>query len=618
MADSTVLASITNKNYNDPIQFYAVSCEAYHSLCNDYSIMGYPTTYAVIPSPDQENNNNWTNTPKQQIHAFELNSEMLLNIFKMINRTNNNTTQQDPNTVSAIDSHDNNNRAEEEDQNDVNDDDVSGERENASLPTSESKTRNDERNKGKENNMLKKSINVPVHFNNINKFQDILKGQLRKQEQLRQKKPKHQPASMKSSFNGGDAHGATSIMKANRYGTKEYNLRKHKIVSQLLQKLKTNNHQKLSKVFHNNNANARKHQPMTESLPSFQKHISKPHFMERIPIINKFTAISKEEELIWDVSLAFIDSIKRSALLLNPILQQDTKNNNGVNIPFNATQQQIQHELLIRWLQLASISLPQEWSIHTTINDLLHNIATQKNENYENDSYILLQVLQRHPFQRSTYSPSCTYNKKILTTNDGFFCGFWKLLHVITVGIAMHRGGIDLIHTKTTSIDHTASNNNASVSMDIASSIFSPRDASNTMQQFISTFIQSSSCRDCISNFLTVHYDCEKHKKCYELTSNTYTAFENEWKMVALWLWEFHNDMSILLINRKHDVIRKYKQQHSIMSNWNNPGAGPGAASLHEEVTVVWPSVDMCFDCFNSDGAFDEETVFLHIEQSYW
>jgi hypothetical protein len=76
-------------------------------------------------------------------------------------------------------------------------------------------------------------------------------------------------------------------------------------------------------------------------------------------------------------------------------------------------------------------------SIVTTkgIQDLTNDLMA--NFDKISDSYVhLSEALDRHPLPRDTWSKSCG--------EDNFMCGFWKMLHTASIGIAAQRGGIDI------------------------------------------------------------------------------------------------------------------------------------------------------------------------------
>lgn len=365
---------------------------------------------------------------------------------------------------------------------------------------------------------------------------------------------------------GDDGGGATNVMKANRHGTEEYKERSHKIAMKLMN---TTNFKdlknQLDRIYSSKNESSSRDQV----LNMFVKKIGKPKMIEKIPLVRNIIQLSEEEKLIWDASLAFLDGL-RYGLYHNTTNELNTQ----------------QKQTLNDWLLLLKVSLPTEWYIHKTINGLYTDIDLIWQGKRQ-----FIQVLDKYPFPRQKYTKSCNYE-------NGFHCGFWKLLHTLSLGIAVHRGGINLIDS---GLLLTTDNNIVK--------IFSPIDAANTIRDYISYFFE---CTDC-SNHFVAHYDsCDNNRRC-QLDKSVYTT-DDEWKEVAKWIWDVHNDFNVRLINEKHDIDRKRKQRSILY----NPGAGPGAANLEEELAVLWPSVDTCYDCFHLDGTYNENIIFLYLEYMYW
>ena len=95
---------------------------------------------------------------------------------------------------------------------------------------------------------------------------------------------------------------------------------------------------------------------------------------------------------------------------------------------------------LIDWLELLSVSLPPEIGLHELIDTLKHSVEeiSQRHEN-------LKMIIDKHPLPENEYSMSCRKGMK------PFMCGFWKLLHVMSVGFAVrHRSFWPLLSARHT------------------------------------------------------------------------------------------------------------------------------------------------------------------------
>lgn len=165
------------------------------------------------------------------------------------------------------------------------------------------------------------------------------------------------------------------------------------------------------------------------------------------------------------------------------------------------------------------------------------------------------------------------------------------------VGIAEHRGGLGLIEEGFLKEDALT---------------FSPADAADTMRNYMEAFFP---CPYCAQHFVEQYDDCDNLERCMRLADDENAASVADWKELAKWLWEFHNSVSVRILHQTADNKRKAAAQYRMIST---PESGPGKASVMDEVAVLWPTVDACLKCFNDDGSWDENAVFLHLEAQYW
>jgi len=235
-----------------------------------------------------------------------------------------------------------------------------------------------------------------------------------------------------------------------------------------------------------------------------------------------------------------------------------------------------QKRVLLEWLQLLSVSLPPEWKLHELIRDLEDNID-YISTNLRN----LYQILLKHERPRDGFSKSCrrTGSKSAI---NGFQCGFWKLLHLTTVGVAEHRGGLNLLEA----------------GVNVQS--FSPAFAAETIRNYISVFYNT--CNKCRDNFVKLYDHCENNRRC-GLNTDEETATGSDWSDLAKWLWEMHNEISIIQL--KDSKIK-------------SKNANKGSIEPIDQMKVIYPNLDSCVQCFNSDGTWNDDAVFLYLEKIYW
>ena len=287
-----------------------------------------------------------------------------------------------------------------------------------------------------------------------------------------------------------------------------------------------------------------------ENLP-YTKDMTKPKWLE----IKK---MNEEEELILDTTLSLTVGLEMGLSM-------------GITDTTSKT-------AMKNWLNLLSVTLPPEWKIHKLISHLRNDFeyATKSEENFK-------EILKLYPLARKGWSTSCR-NKRLKL--GGFSCGFWKLLHVITLGAAEQRGGQNLID---------------SGMMVPRTVVFSPALAADTIRNYIDKFF---TCRPCREHFLETYDDCNNNRRCERLTGDKTTEKSSDWKELSLWLWEVHNDVSIRLVQERISYTYTKGVQN--------------VATLRDEVSVLLPDINSCILCFEDNGMWNKAEVFRFLERTYW
>ena len=265
--------------------------------------------------------------------------------------------------------------------------------------------------------------------------------------------------------------------------------------------------------------------------------------------------MSQEEELILDASLSFLTGLRVG------VYKSDD--------PLPPKQQQA----LKGWLDLLLVSLPPEWALQEAIGDLINHF-----DDISKSRKAFIDLLNQHMLPRHKWSNSCS-------RENGFSCGFWKLLHTMSIGVAEHRGGQDLI---------------AAGSVMPATRIFSPLDAADTVREYMAHFYP---CHECSKHFVGQYDQCELNRRCDRLTTSASMSSDEDWKELATWLWEVHNDVSIRLRNEKHEA-KRWRRQRFLPES--------------DQIKAIWPAITDCAGCLREDGSFNENMIFLHLEQTYW
>lgn len=349
----------------------------------------------------------------------------------------------------------------------------------------------------------------------------------------------------------GNKEGATNVMQAHTPGTSQYKER-----MQLLLK-------KINKLRKKRGLPAMTNPIVEKSQMPLKKEVKKPGLGEKVPIVKRVFKMSQEEQLILDSSLSFIAGLKYGVFMTNDTLTAKQK------------------AALKGWLDLMSVSLPPEWGLHSLIDELNENIdmISQSNES-------LLKILHKHPLPRRVWSPSCIRRD----SPQGFSCGMWKLLHTSTVGIAEQRGGLNLVQ---------------SGAVDSYTRVFSPADAADTIREYLAHFF---GCIECRNHFLAQYDECS-FRRCDRLTDDAPTATAEDWKQLALWLWEVHNDVSVRVAHERIDRE---------MENVKTTRFRMARLKREDEIKHLYPTLEQCFQCFDENGSFDEHNVFEFLEATYW
>jgi len=405
----------------------------------------------------------------------------------------------------------------------------------------------------------------------MDKWKEIMRQRVEERQQFRRERRgfgrrgqfnKYSTVELKK---GQISEGATDTMRAHMPGTQEFEARRQEIRKRV--ERVRNKHMRKRRHSDSSAGESSVGYPGRLGRLPYKKEVTKPRVVERLPVIKRFTHMSYEEELILDASLSFLQGLKFGIFTSNRPLTTEKR------------------RALRDWLDLMAVSLPPEWGLHDIIDDLRDNFehVSQSDKNMEN-------VLLRHPPPRITWSKSCSK-----TAGGGFTCGFWKLLHIMAIGVAEHKGGQNLKDAKLIRPN---------------AKVFSPLEAADTLRLYIGNFF---TCDECKRHFIKQYDNCDRNRRCDRLIDDESSATDADWKELSKWLWEFHNEVNVRLLNEKAHRERMKKLQ----SSWRKE-LGPGAATMQEEISVLWPTLEQCILCFKEDGTWDEDAVFVFLEKTYW
>jgi len=278
--------------------------------------------------------------------------------------------------------------------------------------------------------------------------------------------------------------------------------------------------------------------------------------LKKIPIVKRAFKRSKGEETLNDAALSFTRGLLMGVFKTNEALDYKKK------------------QVLIDWLDLLRVSLPPEIALHELIDELKGNIheVSQRREN-------LVAIIDKHPLPDSKWSQDCTKG----TSSGGFFCGSWKLLHVMSVGFAEQEGGLAL--------------RESSPSL----RIFSAKEAGDVLREYMAFFFN---CEKCSKRFISKYDDCS-FDRCRRLSAETEDATVESWHEFPIWIWQLHNDISRSKATRASTFLEK-------------AGKREEAKRFEKSLSVVYPHLDKCISCVTSEGSWNLNAVYRHLEMEYW
>eukprot|EP00978_Attheya_sp_CCMP212_P048114 scaffold474409_cov63-Attheya_sp.AAC.2 len=158
------------------------------------------------------------------------------------------------------------------------------------------------------------------------------------------------------------------------------------------------------------------------------------------------------------------------------------------------------------------------------------------------DEKNLIAVVEKHQPGVKSWSMTCTHGDKFA----GYTCGLWLVFHIMTVGL-------------------TEWNSNVFDEDDRVSTMH----AADCIHDVVKLFF---GCEVCRTNFLQMYDDCA-FDRCNRLTPEFGSLAD--WKQLALWLWETHNDVNVRLMKE-----RAVKEKRITTSE--------------DEVNARWPSRSDC------------------------
>lgn len=265
---------------------------------------------------------------------------------------------------------------------------------------------------------------------------------------------------------------------------------------------------------------------------------------------------SQSEQVFHDATSSFFATISSSIYSKHP---------HGSSLPQKESQKLSEFLDLLRW------AFPPETKVHALAEELKQEF-TSITLNEEG----LLKILSHHMDlgQGITWSERCSGGSGDNSHDDPYSCGIWSLLHIISIGVAER---------------HTSVVGDAQR--------VSAQYAGQSIRSFIDAFFIG--CDSCKRSWMEMYDEacCGLHNSDHSLAlANQLTGTDEQWKQLAIWIWEVHNEINI----RR----QRYKNPTTLL--WPS----------REECAKCWPSVNGLMA--TSMDSFDQEELFNHLKRSYW
>jgi len=219
------------------------------------------------------------------------------------------------------------------------------------------------------------------------------------------------------------------------------------------------------------------------------------------------------------------------------------------------------------WIDLLYWSLPPSWKVHTIVNDIRANVPIHSVRKHE-----LSQIVENHKefilHDTSGWSQSCSNHED---ENWNFTCGFWNLVHIVSVGVAERHTTVlgDKLRVSTS-------------------------HAAQTVRNYIQYFL---GCNACTAAFLQLYNTKNSEERFIQQHSPYAKTDEKYWRDFAIWLWEVHNEIN----------VKKLEETHSTITEKDSD-------------LVIWPSQKDCPLCKlpNNNGTWDHMEVYNFLKSQYW
>jgi hypothetical protein len=250
------------------------------------------------------------------------------------------------------------------------------------------------------------------------------------------------------------------------------------------------------------------------------------------------------EQVFQDATSSFLVTISSSIYSKHP---------HDSSLPLDDSHKLAEFLDLLRW------AFPPETEVHTLAEELKQEFLSITLGEGE-----LLKVLSRHMdlAKGVSWSERCK-------NSDPYSCGIWSLIHIISIGVAERHASV-VGDAERVTIQH----------------------AGRSIRFFIDAFFIG--CDSCKKSWIELYDEacCGLHNTDHQPRG------EEQWKQLAVWIWEVHNEINI----RR----QRYKSP----------------------TTLLWPRRKDCPKCWPSEKengltitdmeSFDKEALYNYLKKTYW
>lgn len=265
-------------------------------------------------------------------------------------------------------------------------------------------------------------------------------------------------------------------------------------------------------------------------------------------------------------------------------------------------------QALVEYFDLLFWSLPPSWKVLMMVNDIRQNLKEYRiplsetslaNRNTDCLSMMWNSVQSHQKFVLDGAWPEWT--KSCRSQGNGFQCGLWNLIHIISIGVAERHKAV-LGGRERVSTEHAAVTMKNFVERFIVSDQLQNQkyvDESNSYHIKMKNYwnrLLTLCKRDCGYKI----NKCNRFKRHRGKKSHHYYNDVDHWREFPLWLWEIHNEINVQIL--KEELTQKNQS----------------CCSEDQVGKVIYPSNEICPNCHLDDGGWNRSEVYNFLKTQYW